>query len=177
MADLDLNEIKEMKMNERESGEIFWFGETRMKGCKVIEIPVYIGRIKVWLETHVVEGDVPWIIGSQMLERSGANIDVSKGCMTVEGECVSLRRNKVGHIMVTLRKKRVTREIWLNGNMMSCEDSEVWKKNCVKLHVQMGHASFKGLKEIVCSALEGCDVFRKNKTDRLQGVRRGLQEM
>lgn len=49
------------------------FGETGYDVAKVLEIPCFLNGRRFSIRTEVVEGDIPWLIGVETLER----LDVS----------------------------------------------------------------------------------------------------
>lgn len=64
-------EIKDRKKSEEEIDTHYFFGDKSYKGKKRIEIPVKFGKRNVLFETEILEGDIPWLIGTNVMSKLG----------------------------------------------------------------------------------------------------------
>ena len=64
-----------MKDSERKIEATYVFGEREYKCHRKFLIPIVIGNHKALLETEIVEGNIPWLVGTVVLDKLGARID------------------------------------------------------------------------------------------------------
>ena len=135
LGTLNLSEIKRVKEDIEEIDFSYKFGEISYKGSSRIKLPVYLGGSKVRIITDVINGNIPWIIGSEVLEKIGAEIDIKNKivkCNNIEPvERLPIMIDKKGYWRINLRGKIRMDKVWLNlrkENMLGIEKE--WRKVC-----------------------------------------------
>lgn len=169
-------EIREMKESETETSNTYWFGENGYKGKHQIRIPVKLGNIEVLLQTVVVEGDIPWLIGTEVLKKIEAIIDFGKmemkGNQLLKGESIKVTKDKKGHLRIKLRERKKENSIWFNLRKEDLlENKEKWKKSCVKLHFQFGHCSYNRLKDMVEKCFREDMDFQRVRKEKMETLK------
>ena len=65
------------------------------------------GRTKVLLETEVLDGNIPWLIGANVLERLSAKLDYGKKELVCKhtdvNERIPFYKDDNGHIRIRIR--------------------------------------------------------------------------
>ena len=105
---MNKRELEETLLSEKKSEGVFWFGKQKVISKKTYDLPVEIGNFKALLKTEIVEGDIPWLVGTESLRKMGAIINLEKKVIIVsnlKNQHLPLKLNNMGHAMMQLRKK------------------------------------------------------------------------
>ena len=130
----------------------FKFGESEYEGLKSLEIPCKIGEHEFYIETVVIDGDVPWLIGRKTMERMERDIKLGKGeiCIGDMGrEEIEFKVDNRGHMRITLGRRMWMEEVRLG------EDKGLNRKELRKLHLQFGHPGWERLFKTIEESKEG----------------------
>ena len=139
---LSREELKRINDTRKESDKVFNFGESSFISKGIIEIPVILKGQKFYLETEILQGDVPWLIGKTTMSRMGMTIDLRKDNVKIEvlgGMELNLREDKQGHLRIPILRRIREEELLLEG-WKGKSQKEV-RGAIMKLHLQFGHGS------------------------------------
>ena len=101
METLDKNQ--QPKVKEYESTTTFKFGSgDSVKSLKRVKIPVCIGRRNVFLETDVIDGDLPLLLSKDAMKKAEMNIDFTNDSVTIFGRTQKLMFTSSGHYCIPL---------------------------------------------------------------------------
>src|SRR5215469_7603824 len=124
-------EVVEITKSRRETKEEYWFGESKIEVESILDIPVTLGRYKVKIRTRIGKGDIPWLLGTEFLDKSGAIINMSgKNIIFSElkDEKIGIFKDKKGHVKIALRESK-SRE-WMEGRIrQEIHNENEWKKS------------------------------------------------
>ena len=143
-------ERKIVRESEEESKRIFVFGGKSYKSKKVLRIPCELNGIKVFIRTEIIEGDFPWLIGRECLEKMGAIIDVKNNMIIMRelnGLRVEVKVDERNHMRMKVRhNERSNIDCWKVESWLDNENRSLKLK---KLHIQFCHASFEKLWKLI----------------------------
>lgn len=127
-----------MRKEIRRKEKIFLFGKTRYIAKVTVKIPCAIGEKKFFIETFVVEGKIPWLIGKDTLGRMGAVIDLGRMEMWVKKfkKGLKIRCDENGHLKLKLCEMK--RQVWMAKSSEEKLEKRMVEK-IIKLHKQFGH--------------------------------------
>ena len=127
-----------MRKSITKKERIFAFGKTQYIAKITILIPCKIGNRKCFIETYIVEGEIPWLVGKESLKRMGAVLDLERMKMWVRKYKINLdlRNDKNGHLKVKLCEAK--RNCCWADQVIVNQKKEA-KKVADKLHRQFGH--------------------------------------
>src|SRR5215469_13666131 len=176
---MNKRELEETLRSEKDQTE-FSFLENKVILKKTYELPVEIGNFKAFLKTEIVEGDIPWLVGTDSLRKMGAIIDLEKEVMIaskLKNQQLQLKLNNMGHTMIPLRKNEQGSLIWIERqSKLWIENEKEWKQHCLRLHLQFGHGSYSKLETMLLKALKGDMTFDKYRKERLKILKRICEE-
>ena len=167
-----LDEVQLSKVQEFSSDTSFKFGNgERIKSIKRVKIPTYIGGKKVFLETDVINGDLPLLLSKDAMKKAEMSIDFIKDEVTIFGHTQKLLFTSSGHYCIPLSNSTQDKVpnnegqseiLTLFGSVSSSEDKE---KMMLKLHRQFSHAPYNRIKSLLQDAgidtKENIDVLKK----------------
>lgn len=166
---MSLEELKQVRNSEIKTQGCYWFGNEKFLGKKKLKLPVTLGIRKAYIETEVIEGKIPWLIGTNVLKKLGGVIDTKNmelHCqLLLVGERIKLKEDKIGHLRIKLRNWKMKDKVWLNIKSMNEKE---WKEACRRLHLQFGHCSFDKLIKMVKQGLKGEKSFTDDEKNRTQ---------
>ena len=164
-----------MLRSQRAAEGKFRFGETTYKAIKILKIPCRIKDVEVEIETTVVEGDIPWILGRNSISDLEIIIDIRKNEVRMKGERISCNMIGDGHMRMKLRrrKKELSKEWWVKEWI---KDEAKWKQAGRKLHLQFGHGSGEKLEKIVKEAFRNRTEEQKRVGEFCKVLKRTCEE-
>ena len=159
-----------IRKSEKFVSRKFRFGETTYDCRKELEIPVWLGGLKVYIRTFLVDGDIPWLIGRETMQRLRINLDLESNVARVKelNVAVRLREDSSGHLRVVLGRRLMKNEVWLG--VTSGNDLER-KGRLKKLHLQFGHPGSEKLIQLLIEAGKG------EGNEELSRMRREVKEI
>src|SRR5215469_11566192 len=165
------NENRVFEDSSQKSDNSYYFGGSCFQAKRRVDIPVFLGKQKVWITTDVVEEEIPWLIGTGTQKNMGAIIDVKRMEMTLENlekEKVKIAFDQEGHVKIDLRKiKRDDRCYYSNHTPDWFRKDDEWAKKCKHLHLQFGHAPYEKIKGVVIRAVGRTECFKEVGERRL----------
>lgn len=96
---------------------IFTFGKTEYKETKLLKLPCWIGNNKFFIKTVMVEGDIPWLIGRENMEKMEMEIKLKEKVAIIRdlgGISVIIKQDSGGHIKIPLGRKLAKEHVWIN---------------------------------------------------------------
>src|SRR5215469_9865901 len=100
---MNKRELEETLRSEKKSEGIFGFGKQKVTSKKTFELPIEIGNLKVFLKTEIVDGDIPWLVGTESLRKMKAIIDLEKEVIILsklKNHHLELKMNNMGHATI-----------------------------------------------------------------------------
>lgn len=127
--------LKKINGSVRDGVRTFYFGETKYESKKKIRIPCKLGKTLFSIETYVINGNIPWLVGKETLEKMGAVIDLENMEIWLRdmNQRTKVRCDQGGHLRVQLwrnEKRDWWSREWLEGGERGVIE---------KLHKQFGH--------------------------------------
>src|SRR5215469_3866198 len=175
---LNDEEVVEITKSRRETQEEYWFGESKIEVESILDIPVTLGRYKVKIRTRIGKGDIPWLLGTEFLDKSGAIINMSgKNIIFSElkDEKIGIFKDQKGHVKIALRESK-SRE-WMEGRIrQEINNENEWKKRVKKLHLQFGHCSEENLKKLIRRACDKDELEGEGGKRKLEIVEKECRE-
>ena len=89
---LNENNLDKNNLNVKEVNQRFKFGESRYKSEETIDLPVIMKmkgkgeKIVKQVTTHVVQGEVPFLLGKETMKKWGTKIDVNNDVLEIQSE-------------------------------------------------------------------------------------------
>ena len=162
MDSLSSHELKRVK--EFEASEKFRFGPSRVYDSRLrIEMPLQIKGVKVAAKFYVIDGNVPILIGNDILEPLGAIIYTETGDLEFSklGKTVTMTKTRGGHFVIPVEEiKDRSEEVLENeintakNNILGSEADAVMlilfaecseEEQFWNLHELMGHTNFTAM--------------------------------
>ena len=158
LSSYELERIKETKVSEK-----FRFGPSRIYDSRFkIEMPMDIKGVKISAQFFVIDGDVPILIGNDILEPLGANIYTGTSVLEFSklGRKVIMKKTKGGHFVIPVEEVKDTETEHIENvqivknNILGTEADAVMlilfaecneKEDYLKLHEIMGHNNFTAM--------------------------------
>ena len=156
VTNVNYEDVLMMKESKKEESKIFQFGETEYRTLFLIKIPCKLRGREFTLYTHVVEGDLPWIIGREQLMKMGAKIDLSGNKISfreLEGMEVEVEKDERGHLRMEVLRVDETKIGWLESRENRVKRND--EIDVRKLHLQFGHPSSERLIRMLREARRG----------------------
>ena len=146
-----LDRSQQSQVKESKSSTSFKFGNgDSVKSLKKVKIPACIGGKEVFLETDVIDGDLPLLLSKDAMKKAEMNIDFTNDNVTIFGQTQKLMFTSSGHYCIPLGsstndinnngRKSEFNNLALFGSAITIEDRE---KMMHKLHRQFSHALFQ----------------------------------
>ena len=159
--------------SEKKKQSKYVFGETEYECEKSFVFPIWIGKKKVFVETDIINGRIPWLIGNRVLLEMGAVLNIKERKIVVDsGGEMDLNIDDSGHLNIVVKSQKLFEKVWINFSLKGWnEGGELWKKTCERLHLQFGHCSGMSLKRMIIKACQGGENNEKKEwRDKLKTV-------
>ena len=144
------------------SNTSFCFGDgAQVIARESVKFPACIGGKKVYIESCVVDNQIPLLLSRSSMKNAGLKLDTTTDSAIVLGERVKLVLTNAGHYGLPLSNFALHPDNKLHivlhtNNLNQCSKSEKRKK-ALKLHKQMCHASKDRLLKLVKESRCGSD--------------------
>ena len=139
----------------------FRFGDGKIyDSVDCVQLPVYVGRKRVILTTHVVTCNIPLLLSRDSMKKAGCHLDFMNDRVTLFDEHISLRLSQSGHYCVPLfqycnQSVNALRN-HVQNVMFSTPSFSTDKDKCIrqvrKLHKQFAHPTPVKLKKLLYDA-------------------------
>ena len=137
------------------------FGDNQPeKSLKRCSLPIFVAGNVFWVETEVVNSNVPLLFGLPTLFDLNANINISKRCLTLNGLFADITISSTGHMLLEILPKDSS---FLTTGQLPLDTAKV-----EKLHKQFGHCSVEKLADL--SSLAYSDIDRKASISMVEPV-------
>ena len=147
-----LSDTEKAKVEQRESSRNFKFGGgtifTSLMECTV---PAQLGDRNVFINTDVVESDIPLLLSLKSLKRAQVKLDVHRDVAEIFGKEVQLNFTSSGHYCVPISTSERNVEDVLSTRLCDMSDEDR-KRSLLKLHRQFAHPSRQRLEAIIKDA-------------------------
>ena len=167
-----LDKSQRSMVKEFESGTSFKFGNgDSVKSLKRVKVPAYIGGKNVFIETDVIDGDLPLLLSKDAMKKAEMNIDFIHDNVTIFGHTQKLMFTSSGHYCIPLGhytddlksdRKSECDSFALFGSANSVDEKHGMMQ---KLHRQFSHAPYHRIKNLLKDAgvddQENLDVLKK----------------
>ena len=140
------DEVEKQSVQIHPSNTVFKFGD----GHEVVSlerhrIPAFIGNKKLFIETNVVDSEIPLLLSKAAMKKAGSKLDFCHDTVTMLGENVKLSFTESGHYCIpTPNKKQLISQngkdqvkIVLHVSDLSSKGTEEKRKMILKLHQQI----------------------------------------
>jgi hypothetical protein len=154
-----------MRRGIKRKEKTFAFGTTQYKAKITILIPCKIGRNECFIETYVVEGNIPWLVGKESLRRMGAVLDMEKMQLWIRkyNKYMKIRNDKNGHLKVKLCERK-REQCWAEEGQTTKIGEREQMKIAEKLHKQFGHPG----KDKLWRTVKDTEIIDKGKKDQIK---------
>ena len=164
---------KRMLKEQRKIEEVYVFGKDNYNAFKSVKIPCSLGGIRFWVNTEVVKGDLPWLIGRETMERMGVEINLGEQKVTfgeIEGRCVSYyKKGEMRHIKVDLLAVDSDSKEWFSSRQSEwMMIKEGRKRKLLKLHLQLGHGSWEKVIKLIRNEYGGREGVTEDKIKEIK---------
>ena len=75
--ELEKKDLERIRLTRKKSTKSFYFGESVFHAKETLEIPVKLGGEKIYIRTEHLDGDIPWLMGKETMERMKLKLDVN----------------------------------------------------------------------------------------------------
>ena len=159
LSSFELRRIKEFQASEK-----FRFGPSRIYDARFrIEMPMNVKGVKIAARFFVVDGDVPILIGNDILEPLGAIIYTENGDLEFSklGKKLTMAKTRGGHFVIPVEDIKDDRgevlemkDTTVKNNILGSEADAVMmilfaecseEEEFWKLHELMGHTNFTAM--------------------------------
>ena len=159
LSSFELRRIKEFQASEK-----FRFGPSRIYDARFrIEMPMNVKGVKIAARFFVVDGDVPILIGNDILEPLGAIIYTENGDLEFSklGKKLTMAKTRGGHFVIPVEDIKNDRgevlemkDTTVKNNILGSEADAVMmilfaecseEEEFWKLHELMGHTNFTAM--------------------------------
>ena len=155
------DEVEKQSIQIHPSNTVFKFGD----GHEVVSherhrIPAFIGKKKLFIETNVVDSEIPLFLNKAAMKEAGSKLDFCHDTETVFEENVKLSFTESGHHCIPIRNKKQLisqngkdqAKLVLHVSDLSSKGTQVKRKMVLKLHRQFSYRSNEHLRSLVTSA-------------------------
>ena len=128
------------KVEQLPSERSFKFGGGEvLPSIACYKIPAYLAGKKVFIQTDVVESDIPLLLSIKAMKNAGIVLNLVVDSATIFEEVVTLNHTSSGHYCVSISKEINADEVYA-VKLSELDDSQRYK-TLLKLHRQFGHPS------------------------------------
>lgn len=161
IEDLDQDQVSHLVQTVTTSCRPFRFGDGNVvHSNRKVKLPAKIGETKCYIETEVVQADIPLLLSKASLKKAGTVLDMENDRAVMFKQPVLLEFTSSGHYCVDIRNKETKKD---KESKVSQAEDEVLAvtehlspdekcKVLLKLHKQFGHASAERLQRLLHSA-------------------------
>ena len=145
-----LNEKDKMKIKQTVGQRTFKFGGgERLKSTGEYSIPAVVAGKEVFIQTDVVESDIPLLLSRKAMKTAGVMMDLETDTAKIFGRDVALNLTTSGHYCIPIdRAEKISVEQVFAVNFEEM-DSKERHKTLIKLHRQFAHPPLKKLKALL----------------------------
>ena len=144
------HDLSEEHVSRRSVDESFKFGPSKTFPCKeIVELPIHLQdedgkRVIEEIGVHIVEAEIPFLLGMESLEERGAVIDIADNTVTFKksGNKFRMRKTLGGHGFLDFIKPK--REIFINFDAKNEDHLREYKK-VRNVHRLSGHKLNKNM--------------------------------
>ncbi|VDI81921.1 Hypothetical predicted protein [Mytilus galloprovincialis] len=142
----------------KESNTPFKFGDGKtVHSYQSVKLPATIGSLKCYIETEVVDCEIPLLLSKDSLKRAQTVLDLHNDKVTMFGKPVDVHFTSNGHYCINIKDRRTgqTDSVVSEEEILKVDSgfSKKRKKDIIsKLHKQFGHASSEKLLSLLKSA-------------------------
>ena len=102
-----MDEVEKQSVQIHPSNTVFKFGD----GHEVVSrerhrIPAFIGKKKLFIETNVVDSEIPLLLSKAAMKKAGSKLDFCHDTVTMLGENVKLSFTESGHYCIRNKKHK-----------------------------------------------------------------------
>ena len=160
-----LQESDKNKIVHKSSRNIFKFGcGSTFPAQEKVVFPAKIGKKKVFIETDVVEGDVPLLFSKESMKKTGASLDFTCDKLQILGQSINLEVTESGHYALPLGPSRqaiIDSSRGTDVTMTLLANNLSPEKMALKLHRQFAHPSAERLVKLVENQGKECKELTK----------------
>ncbi|CAC5407522.1 unnamed protein product [Mytilus coruscus] len=157
-AFVDTFDTENEEIKSKESHTSFKFGDGQtVYSYQSVKLPAAIGSLNCYIETEVVDCEIPLLLSKDSLKRAQTVLDLHNDKVTMFGKPVDVHFTSNGHYCINIKERRngqkntaVSEEETLK---VDSGFSKKRKRDIIsKLHKQFGHASSEKLLSLLNSA-------------------------
>ena len=102
-----MDEVEKQSVQIHPSNTVFRFGD----GHEVVSreqhrIPAFIGKKKLFIETNVVDSEIPLLLSKAAMKKAGSKLDFCRNTVTMLGENVKLSFTESGHYCIRNKERK-----------------------------------------------------------------------
>ena len=131
----------------------FRFGDAPIvRSIYKVLLPVKIGERKCFIESEVVDKQIPLLLSKESLKRAKTQMDLTSDNITMFGSQVASFQTTSGHyaIPLTLSSCLPSETVLITAvDSLSMQSDDELSKSLLKIHKQFGHASFDRLIDLL----------------------------
>ena len=102
-----LDDKDKNKIVYKESSNRFKFGDgNKVCSQQLVKIPALIGQTEVFIETDVVDTDIPLLLSKKSMKRAGTELNFRNDTVTMFNPKLDLHVTRSGHYTISLGKNR-----------------------------------------------------------------------
>ena len=135
------------------SKRLFRFGDAPIvRSIYKVLLPVKIGERKCFIESEVVDKQIPLLLSKESLKRAKTQMDLTSDNITMFGSQVASFQTTSGHyaIPLTLSSCLPSETVLITAvDSLSMQSDDELSKTLLKIHKQFGHASFDRLIDLL----------------------------
>ncbi|CAG2196694.1 unnamed protein product [Mytilus edulis] len=142
----------------KESNTPFKFGDGKtVHSYQSVKLPATIGSLKCYIETEVVDCEIPLLLSKDSLKRAQTVFDLHNDKVTMFGKPVDVHFTSNGHYCINIKDRRIgqTDSVVSEEEILKVDSgfSKKRKNDIIsKLHKQFDHASSEKLLSLLKSA-------------------------
>lgn len=171
---LDEMELHEIEQSSQDCADTYRFGNTSYDAHKEVIIPCQLGKEKIYIRTVVVQGNIPWLIGKETMERMSIRMDYGNKRLFFKNQSFNWSNNNEKHIKITLIKGEDEYKIWMNTDWI--KNRKEWNKRGQKLHQQFGHASSQKINGLIDQAYQNKETYKEIKGELHDVIKKIVDE-
>ena len=153
-----LTEKEKKSVVYRESKKYYKFGSGVLKAINSMELPCQIGDKNVRLTVDIVDSDIPLLLSAASLKKAGGMLDLVNDKIKLFDQWVTYDLTSSGLFVISLGKTDQPLPILDVCIALEEKDSELSKKQLLKLHRQFGHL----VKERLCNLLKDAGKWKES---------------
>ena len=161
-----LNEKDKNLIEYRKSGNKFKFGDgNKVCSQQLVKIPAVIGQSEVFIETDVIDKDIPLLLSKKSMKAAGTELNFRDDTVTMLDQKLDLNVTESGHYTIPIgRHSRIIDRLNRNENVnitLAISKDMSPKDMALKLHRQFGHRSANTMLRLLRAAGKDDPVLRK----------------